>query len=105
MGFYYSLHRTYLNLVSDLQLHCQWLVKRTPTTRTIYISSYDGTYMLHVINQPDSFGLACDVQQHAVTLPGPGGNMAVPTFPNYNLGPLVGSPCDTLTGIVSIQKD
>ncbi len=70
----------------------------------IYISTYDATLMLHVINQPDSFGLSSDVQQHAVTLPGPGGNFSVPTFPNYNLGPLTGSICDTLTGINDIPQ-
>ncbi len=37
----------------------------------IYIASSSSTYNLHVINQPDSAGLACDLVQHGIDLPGP----------------------------------
>ncbi|NUQ25936.1 MAG: PKD domain-containing protein [Saprospiraceae bacterium] len=50
---------------------------------------------LHVINQPDLPGEACEVLQHAImtpTLKGP----ALPNYPNFRLGPLPGSGCDTL---------
>ena len=49
------------------------------------------------MNYPDSAGIACDVQLHNVFT-----NcffIGVPNHPNYYLGRLVGSPCDTLTGI------
>ncbi|MBK8847269.1 MAG: T9SS type A sorting domain-containing protein [Bacteroidetes bacterium] len=60
----------------------------------IYISHGNSTLSLHVIDDPDSAGMACDVQQHAVPL----GrfNVTIPNFPNYDLGRLIGSPCDTL---------
>ncbi|MBP7167519.1 MAG: T9SS type A sorting domain-containing protein [Bacteroidia bacterium] len=62
----------------------------------IYLTSGNGVQHLHEINYPDSAGLACDVQQHAVSL-GVWHFRAVPNHPNYNLGPEVGSVCDTLS--------
>jgi hypothetical protein len=61
----------------------------------IYINSNNGTRYLHVINQPDSLGLACDVCQHCVEMPSIN-NFSLPNFPNYRLHHLEGSPCDTL---------
>ena len=60
----------------------------------IYICSWHSTRILHVINEPDSLGAACDFQQHSFQLPT--ANTVVPNFPNYDLGPLQYSPCDTL---------
>ena len=62
----------------------------------IYLTSGNGVQHLHEINYPDSAGIACDVQQHAVSL-GVWHFRAVPNHPNYNLGPVVGSICDTLS--------
>lgn len=66
----------------------------------IYISSFSSVDVLHVINQPDRKGLACDFQQHAIDLPTlHGGSM--PHFPNYRLGTTPTYPCDStivLTG-------
>ncbi|MEL7222917.1 MAG: PKD domain-containing protein, partial [Bacteroidota bacterium] len=61
----------------------------------IYINSNNGTKHLHVINQPDSLGLACEVCQHCVELPS-WNSFSMPNFPNYRLGHEEGSPCDTL---------
>ena len=61
----------------------------------IYIATGNGTFKLHVINAPDMQGLACDLVQHAITLPTYFMN-SLPNHPNYHLGPLLGSPCDTL---------
>ncbi len=62
----------------------------------IYITSGNGVQHLHEMNYPDSSGLACDVQQHAINL-GYAQLRAVPNHPNYNLGPVVGSVCDSLS--------
>ncbi len=62
----------------------------------IYITSGSGVQHLHEMNYPDSAGVACDVQQHAISL-GYAQLRAVPNHPNYNLGPVVGSICDTLS--------
>jgi PKD repeat protein len=61
----------------------------------IYINSNNRCSYLHVINEPDSLGLACEVCQHCVDLPSVNA-FSMPNFPNYRLGHLEGSPCDTL---------
>lgn len=63
----------------------------------IYINTTSTTMALHTIESPDSAGIACNVQQHSILLPH--FNATLPNFPNYRLGALIGSPCDTLTGI------
>ena len=57
----------------------------------IYITSGSSVQHIHFINYPDSAGMACDVQQHAINL-GIWSFRAVPNHPNYYLG------CDT-TGV------
>ena len=64
----------------------------------IYISSGSTTPIMHIINYPDSLGVACDVQQHSVYLP-VYNSYTVPNHPNYFLGALVGSLCDSLVGL------
>jgi hypothetical protein len=64
----------------------------------IYIATGNGTFHLHVINQPDSAGLACDLVQHGIPLPAYNFN-SLPNHPNYFLGALAGSPCDSLTSL------
>ena len=54
---------------------------------------------MHVINYPDRARLACDVCQHCIQLPAYN-SFTVPNFPNYYLGPLVGSACDSLTNAI-----
>jgi hypothetical protein len=70
----------------------------------IYISTGNSTRYLHTINQPDSSGLGCDLQQHSDTLPTFNFN-SFPLHPNYFLGRLVGSVCDSLTGIAEVEND
>ncbi|MCB0548394.1 MAG: PKD domain-containing protein [Phaeodactylibacter sp.] len=61
----------------------------------IYINSNNAVPYLHVINNPDLPGDSCDVCQHCVALPS-WNSFSLPNFPNYRLGHLQGSPCDTL---------
>ena len=67
----------------------------------IYINTTSTTMALHTIESPDSVGVACNVQQHFVLLPK--FNATLPNFPNYRLGVLAGSPCDTLTNLNNVQ--
>ena len=62
----------------------------------IYISIPGGVNVLHVINNPNEAGVACDVAQHSVILP-TYNSRTMPNFPNYRLGAEIGSPCDTIT--------
>lgn len=61
----------------------------------IYIGTGNSTLHLHVINYPDSAGLACGMVQHGVELPRYFMN-SLPNHPNYHLGPVDGSVCDSL---------
>jgi hypothetical protein len=64
----------------------------------IYISNAAGRSTFHVIEYPDSSGLACKFVQHKYYFPEHGTvGSGMPRFPNFRLGPLVGSPCDSLT--------
>ena len=61
----------------------------------IYLNCSNSVRYLHVINEPDSLGLACDFCQHCIELPTLNA-FSLPNFPNYRLHHLEGSPCDTL---------
>jgi hypothetical protein len=68
----------------------------------VYICSYDFDYALHVINNPDSNGTACDFVEWGfpITYPSDMG----PSFPNivnYSLGALPGA-CDTVYNAVPL---
>lgn len=74
----------------------------------IYMSTWGGSIYLNLINSPDSIGLACNFEPHSFILPDEEYNLNVPSFPNYDLGALEGSPCDTIidgpTGIALIRN-
>ena len=58
----------------------------------IYILSENGCQVMTVIENPNKKGLACNVVQHAIEMP-TRYDSSLPNFPNYRLGPLVGSDC------------
>jgi hypothetical protein len=58
---------------------------------------------LSVINYPDSIGASCDFQPYSFNLGGSRTYYGLPNNPNYDLGPLVGSGCDTITAITETQ--
>ncbi|MEO0310425.1 MAG: putative adhesin [Bacteroidota bacterium] len=63
----------------------------------IYINCSNSTVDIHVINYPDSLGVACDVCQHCVALPSIN-NFTIPNYPNYFLGADTTSlVCDSLS--------
>lgn len=70
----------------------------------IYVTSGSSVQHIHEMNYPDSAGLACDVQQHSIDLGSYLHLRAVPNHPNYNLGPVVGSLCDTLSVGIEEQE-
>jgi len=61
----------------------------------IYISTGNSTLRMHVIHEPDQPGLACNMEQHGVVLPRYYMN-SLPNHPNYHLGAVAGSVCDSL---------
>ncbi|MBK6997458.1 MAG: PKD domain-containing protein [Lewinellaceae bacterium] len=60
----------------------------------IYGRSLGGQNCMHRIKYPERSGVACEVQQHYYSFDYPYVNL--PHFPNFRLGPVDGSPCDTL---------
>lgn len=69
----------------------------------IYISTANSGLCLHVINAPDEPSLACNMEQHGVALPRLNMN-SLPNHPNYFLGPVDGSVCDSLGINVGVRE-
>ena len=62
----------------------------------IYLSvSNTSSDYLHVIDQPNEAGVACNVLQHEIKLPA-FNDKSIPNLPFFRLHALVDSPCDTL---------
>ena len=60
----------------------------------LYSRPYNGQPCVHRIKHAERAGLACDYQQDYLVLEYP--IRAFPHFPNFRLGPIDGSACDTL---------
>lgn len=56
----------------------------------IYIASNNGVTSLHVIHNPDADCPDCRIELPTFN------SFSIPNQPNYRLGPIDGSPCDTL---------
>lgn len=69
-------------------------LQQAPDGRIYGQENFNAFNALHVINQPNKKGKSCDFVQHGVLTPTPKG--CVPNYPNYRLGPIDGSLCDTL---------
>jgi Secretion system C-terminal sorting domain len=67
----------------------------------IYIRSIGTNHYMHTIEQPNIAGRACGFMQHNIRLLTANG-FSLPLSPYFCLGPLDGSPCDTL-GINNID--
>lgn len=61
----------------------------------IYIAPSNTVNRMHIIHRPDIGGDSCRVEQHGLELPTLN-SVTIPNNPNFRLGPLDGSPCDTL---------
>ena len=75
--------------------HSTFLLSQLGPDGRIYVNSPGTSNVLHVIQYPNKKGITCEVNQHGVQLP-TYYSFTMPHFPNYRLGPLDGSPCDTL---------
>jgi hypothetical protein len=61
----------------------------------IYINGTGGKRHLHIIQNPNEGGLACNVEQHAIMLPTYYA-WTMPNFPYFRLGSEPGTVCDSL---------
>ena len=76
-------------------LQNRWFMAQLAPDGKIYINHSNSVSTLAVIENPDLPGDSCNVQQHSFSL-GVLNSFSLPNFPNYRLGALEGSPCDTL---------
>ncbi len=65
-----------------------------PDGRLYNFTGQGSSLHIHQMDFPDETGEACTFRQHYITVPYQ--SRSAPNFPNYRLGPLDGSPCDTL---------
>jgi len=82
----------------DLDIQCPFttefgFMELGPDGR-IYCRPLNGQNCMHRINHPERPGLECEAQPNHFNFDFPYKNM--PHFPNFRLGPVDGSPCDTL---------
>lgn len=90
-------------IASDSVHHTYFGVPQLAVDGKIYIPVWGGSHYIHIIDHPEQQGVSCNVIQHAIDLPCDlSGN--APNFPNYRLGALTGSICDSLVvdGIASL---
>ena len=69
----------------------------------VYIATGNSTQHLHVIHSPNEPGLACNIEQHGIALPRYFTN-SLPNHPNYHLGPVDGTVCDSLGITVGVNE-
>ncbi|MBK8413866.1 MAG: T9SS type A sorting domain-containing protein [Bacteroidetes bacterium] len=109
--FQYDLWAT--NIDSSVQLVAPWIPANMPfptifwncqlaTDGRIYIG-HGMVIILHYIDHPDSLGVNCNVVQNSF-LPCIE-KFDCPTYPNYQLGRLIGSSCDTLTSLQEPESE
>ena len=81
---------------SDLDFYHQQLA---PDGR-IYMIPSSSVAELHTIEQPNLKGDSCDFRQSSITMPCLNA-FSIPNIPNFRLGRLVGSSCDTLATAIA----
>ena len=94
----------FLKLAPDNRIY---LASRSDASDCEFFYLYcDTTYYpeimnLSVIHQPNELGALCDFRPYSFYLGGHRSYHGLPNNPNYELGPLAGSSCDTLTTAVT----
>ena len=76
-----------------------WHMQLAPDHK-IYGVTGNGTDRMHVIDYPDSVGLACSFRQHAIVTP-PYNGITLPNYPHFRTPALPAGACDTVVGIRS----
>ncbi len=86
---------------SQLATYFSWGMGLAPNG-WIYIATGNGTHYMHTIQAPDISGTSCAVVQHDHLLPTWTIN-SIPYRPNYLLGPIDGTVCDSLGITVGVS--
>jgi hypothetical protein len=89
---------------STVSLPTNFVFQALAADGKIYLATGNGTRYYHVINSPDSAGLACNFIQKGLQIPTYKA-LTVPNFPNYYLGADTNSICDSLSHIGLEEKE
>lgn len=91
-----------LNLVNVPSFSAVFYLSQLAPDNKIYIAGISSHRFLHVINEPDSLGAACDFRQQAIEIPAL--NFAsIPNFPNFDLGALQ-EPCEPIVSTTEVME-
>ncbi len=91
--FYYPYDTIQPNPIGYRVNFC--LMKLGPDGRIYVFPSTAQNRMISVIDNPIESGVSCHVKQHSILM-NTSFTRTVPNMPEFRLGPLDGSPCDTL---------
>ncbi|MBK7810880.1 MAG: T9SS type A sorting domain-containing protein [Saprospiraceae bacterium] len=87
-------NRIMLDSIYPLYKFIAWSYLSNGPDGRMYSSTGGSNPLLHVIQKPNNKGLACVPQRSQIKLQTY--NITLPHFPNYRLGPIDGSVCDSL---------
>ena len=112
----YQVDLNATNIAGSLDTVAQWdsslglpnqtrfLMQQLAPDDKIYVTALFPDNYLSVIDLPNNAGISCNVIQQGITLPGLN-DQTLPNHPNYFLGPVTGSICDSLsTGLSPKDK-
>jgi hypothetical protein len=85
---------------NDLGLGCYFNYAQLAPNGKVYVAPRGSIQYLHVINEPDKLGAACGFVIRGVELASYH-DLGLPNHPNFALGALKGSPCDTLKSVAT----
>ncbi|NUQ26792.1 MAG: T9SS type A sorting domain-containing protein [Saprospiraceae bacterium] len=86
--------KTVITAVPPVSGETDFALAQLGPDQKVYISGYT-IKALHIIHNPNAAGTACNFEKEALTFSHFLGR-SIPNHPCYDLGPLDGSPCDTL---------
>ena len=94
--FDFKLDTIFADTFQGVRLRSSFWTCQLGANGKIYVTCIGTRKYMHVIENPNLKGTACELRQNAITLP-IYVTRAIPFFPNFRLGAEKGSSCDTLT--------
>lgn len=76
-------------------LYTTFFLAQLAPDNKIYINANNSVEYMHIIHNPNAGGEDCQIEQHGLVL-STLNSFSMPNNPYFRLGPLDGSPCDTL---------
>ncbi len=99
----------FIEIAKNIDLMCQGktnyinYINNAPDGKIYMAGGNIGIKCMSVINEPDKPFPDCNFQHPIIDVPYY--NQSFPYFPNYRLGPLIGSGCDTITSTIELKDN